>query len=255
MSKCRSRVWLAGLVVCLAISQSVQAGTPNVVMWFEATPMNAESSVVTQGQFGGDTVLGCNSVGGPAKCEWRISMMMDNSAAGAGDGIITGAVAADFIGDSVRHSIPDTDENPGNYPLNDYAFTSDPSPGTLATYKRVWVPVVDNGNGPEWAGVPTGVYSVLEFTLSSDFLPGESNIDGIGIANNNLFTVLVAETGTAPDTVVQFGDAPAFLGNDLGGFAADVIQFEVVPEPSVGVLMLLASGLVIRRRSRRPATR
>ncbi len=233
-------------VVFLAIPQIAAAQiVPNMLIWFEAQPLNPLSSVESQGVAGQDTVLGCNVLTGPASCSWRITMWMDNSLSGLP--VNTAAVGVDYDGNPSQHSIDVNNYTDGNYPLNDSVMNANVNAGNIARYKRVWVSVETINGVPTYVEQPTGVYSMNEFTLTSTLTSGSDVSTGISMETNNLLSTFVSQAGNHPDTMIQFGDAATINGTIEGTFAADVIKFELTPEPA-SAFMLIGICVALRRR-------
>jgi|GEM_PF-5083455 len=233
-------------VVISAIPQIAAAQIlPNMLMWFEAQPLNPLSSVESQGVGGQDTVLGCNVLTGPASCSWRITMWMDNSLSGLPLNTLT--IGLDYDGNPSQHSIDVNNYTDGNYPLSDSVMNENVNAGNIARYKRVWVSVETIDGVPTYIEQPTGVYAINEFTLTSSLTIGSDVSTGISMETNNLLSTFVAQNGIVPDTMIQFGDAATINGTIEGTVAPDVIKFELTPEPA-SACMLIGICVALRRR-------
>lgn len=236
------RKLIAMLVLAFVASPSTLiAGVATVNVWFDATGLNAESGVGTQGVEGGDLGLTCDTGGGPAVCQWRINMRFHNF-------VQLASMGTNLLGDTSSLAISDATH--GDFPGPGYVnqghnYQTPNSGGTLAILKALSVPI-ENSQYDLSQGAP-GFYNPVSFTLTATKLGGEQGIDLIDAGVNELLWAHVSPGPTAPNAVVAFGDAPAVPGNIQGGIASGVIQIQSVPEPASAALLMLTLAIIGRR--------
>ncbi|MCB9855031.1 MAG: hypothetical protein H6818_05030 [Phycisphaerales bacterium] len=229
-----------------AIAQADIPVAPNLFIWNEAVPLNADSSVILQGQSGGDTTLGCDTSNGPTTCVWHITTMLDSSLLNGSADEVMASYGVDLLGDTSRHSIPSGSVGPAGYPYDGWTVSNAGGTGGVLTgFKGVLVPV-----GPASPPAP-GVHAIMEYTLTSTLNSSDTNLDGIDVAVNDLLIALVSNPGPSGPALIQFGDAPTISGSNESEFAADVINFQIVPEPTSCMLLVFIGAIAANTRTRR----
>jgi hypothetical protein len=230
----------------------IPTDSPNVQVWFEATPINRAAGVGQQGAPGQGLRLTCDASGGPVVAEWDVSMKMSWDT-GPLVSVIS-SQGSDFLGDADRLGLSQFAD--GDYPWDGTQYSIIDSDGFLAETKGVLIPL---GPGPVWEGPLPGTYTAFTTHLTANE-PGTGwTFDTIDLRINALLWTLVyhPEGPIGPKAIVQFGDAPAVPGDPQGAIAEDIIVIQNIPEPSSA--MLLVSGLLLlgraaqagRRRQRR----
>lgn len=218
------------------------AGLATVWIWFDASGLNPQSGVATQGVEGGDLALTCDTSAGPAVCQWRVNMHVHNL-------LQLASMGTDLLGDTAVLAISDATHGdfPGDaYEAQGHNYQTPNAGGLLADLRSVSVPLSPPNVFVPSQGAP-GFYNPVSFTLTASKLGNEQGIHSIDARVNSLVWAHINEAGNAPFSILGFGDAPLIPGNIQGGIAAGVIQVNSVPEPVSGLLLIAAVAFLRRR--------
>jgi hypothetical protein len=208
-------------------------------VWFEATGLNPQSSVLSQGAQEADLRLECDTSGGPTLCEWNLAMRMHSTQQ-------FGSMGTNLLGNTDKHAIVNLLHG-GEFPSNSHLFTEVNTGGTLVQLKEVNIPILP---GPIYD--PTdgaaGDYLLATMTLRTIKAAGDMTTDGINATINELLWESLVEP-SLPDepTYVMFGDGPVLDGHVQGGLA-ECITIQNIPEPATLSLLIPVLSLSMKRR-------
>ncbi|HKQ50678.1 MAG TPA: PEP-CTERM sorting domain-containing protein [Phycisphaerae bacterium] len=236
----RSIVSLGALLSILSLPAGAWADLPYTnYVWFEATSLNPQSGVLSQGAQEADLRLACDTSAGPTLCEWSLAMRMHSTQQ-------FGGMGTNLLGDTNKHAIVNLLHG-GEFPSDGhYLFTEVNTGGTLARLKEANIPILP---GPIYD--PTdgaaGDYLLATMTLRTFKAAGEMTTDGINATINELLWADVNESGSNEPTYVMFGDGPVLDGSVQGGLA-ECITIRNIPEPATLALIVTSLCLSVNRR-------
>jgi hypothetical protein len=219
------------LAAVIVVGLTSTASAVNQV-WWEATPNNADSSVVGQGA--GQT-LALECAANAARCEWSVTMFLTNTE-------ILFSWGSDLaVSDPTIHVkdfqyeewFLDMQGNGYYYPFTDPSLTTTVNGG-----------VSDAGAFTLGQANPF-TYPLFSFTLSKD--KGTNWVPGL--TGLSTFTSVMNWGGTQPNVWVEFGANAQINASSVGAApASDVITINNVPEPATLALLGLGAFCLIRRR-------
>lgn len=189
------------VVACGLLAAGIsQVATGVTHLWFVATPQSPCAEVITQGEQGVSTVLGCNGCSADCPCAWTITMMFANDAGDlpiaewgtdlyTSSEVVAGKISAD----------------PGSLIYDHPGYPSHPFPTQYGNGPLV----LKDAAGADLSSVGSSSGDLAHFTLRKIRQPGNSNIESIHAFNNSYFPWADQQANC---TDLQAGDNSVVVG-------------------------------------------
>lgn len=211
-------------------------------VWWEATPLNASSSVTNMG-LGQNLDLSC--AGSRAVCEWDVTMFLFNGETiyGWGSDLAASDPALHVTGFQYESWWPTQGVH---YPFDNVNSGTTVNGGIHDAFAFT---LTNNGAPASQSNYYQNGYPLFSFTLRGDSLP-------LGYTHMTTFTNAAQWGGMNPEVWVQFGGNPLINAAQTGVGPAGPVISVFVPEPAtaalVGVAVICLARRVRRQKPRRP---